>query len=216
MCFSEKVSFAAAGALTVMAFICFYTVRREKQKYALAAIPFFFALQQAAEGVEWLYFKDLWGTQANADSARDLFAFIAHAVWPFWIPFSLWLAEPEAKNRRWLEIMLLFGALLSLYFGYHVIAHPVEAHVVNQSIFYEINVNKQLVWPYSVLIIVPWWISSLPWTKFLGTVFFLATLLSFYFYTETFTSVWCFAAALMSLTLIFVLRESRTAPKVNF
>lgn len=208
MCFSEKASFTAAAALTVMTVVSFWTVRREKRFYALAAIPFFFALQQASEGVEWLVFKNLWGSPKEAESARNLFVLIAYVVWPFWIPFSLWLPEQNAKRKRLIEYTLLLGVLVSAYGAWKILFYPVSAYVIENSIYYEEATPRLWSWFYAITSILPWFFSSLPLTKWAGIVFWVGSAIAYYMYFVTYASVWCFVAAVLSLFLIFVLRAS--------
>ena len=120
MCFSEEASFVSAAALTVISGACIYAARHTKNYIALAMIPLFFALQQASEGVEWLVFNQRLGTSHEAQLASDVFVLIAYVVWPFWIPFSLWIAEKTPTSRAYLRILFCIGCAVAVYNGWNV------------------------------------------------------------------------------------------------
>lgn len=208
MCFSEKVSFATSAALTVVTFGCIWSVRGRKELYALAAIPLFFALQQAAEGVQWLVFKELWGSAKEAKSAKDLYIFIAFVVWPFWIPFSVWVAEKEGQRKRYLEILLMIGFFVAIFDAWKILFFPVAASAAQSSIQYEVEIPRIMFWPYVIAVTLPWFVSSLPRTTILGIVFTIGVALAGYFYYDQFISVWCFFAGLVSLLLLWALNAS--------
>jgi hypothetical protein len=207
MCFSEKASFAASSALTLISLVCFWTVKNKKDFYALAAIPFLFALQQAAEGVQWLAFQGMWGTLKEAKAATDLYVLIAYVIWPFWMPFSLWVAEKQDPCKRYLELLLLVGICVALYNAWKLLMFPSHAKVVENSIQYIVDVHEGVWLPYASAVILPWFCSSLSRTSILGSIFATATAISAFFYYETFISVWCFFAALVSLSILWMLRN---------
>lgn len=215
MCFSEEASFVSAAALTVISGACIYAARHTKNYIALAMIPLFFALQQASEGVEWLVFNQRLGTSHEAQLASDVFVLIAYVVWPFWIPFSLWIAEKTPTSRAYLRILFCIGCAVAVYNGWNVLTRPEKAYVRNKSIYYYVFVDQVLIWPYFCATIIPWFISSLPYFKWLGTFILFSAIVSAYFYYYTFTSVWCFFGAFVSLFLLFIIRhetkKSRTS-----
>lgn len=208
MCFSEKVSFATSGVLTLCAFVCFWEARYKKELYALAAMPLFFALQQAAEGVEWLFFKGIEKSPEMAESAKNLFLFIAFVVWPFWISFSLWMAEKVPFRRRLLEMGLFLGIGISIYNGWKILFLPTYSNVIEQGIYYKIGIHPVPGILYIILVTIPWFISSLPLMWLIRILGIAATSVAIAFYLLHFTSVWCFFAALISSILIFVLRAA--------
>jgi hypothetical protein len=211
MCFSEEVSFITAGTLAAVSAGCFYLAGRRKEFYALAAIPFFFALQQAAEGVQWLVFKKIWGTGAELSSGRDLFLFIAYVVWPFWIPFSLLVAENQTGRQRWLQLLLSLGLIVSLYAGWKILFFPVDSSVKNQSIHYSVDVGRLWIWPYFAATILPWFVSSLPFTTLWGVVLAIGAFIASYYYYIDFVSIWCFFAALVSVLVLLILKTRESA-----
>jgi hypothetical protein len=198
MCFSEQVSFTAAAVLSGLAVCSLFFARKKREFLALAAIPIFFAFQQAAEGVEWLYFKNKGAGAEELKAAKDLFLLIAYPVWPFWIPFSLWLAEKKYQRKKVLEIFLLLGIVLSIYLGWCVLFYPTKVSVIGYSLFYETEAGLWCVIPFVAAVIPPWFISSLKWAKPLGIILIASTLVAGYVFTFHFVSVWCFFVAVIS------------------
>lgn len=199
MCFSEQASFSAAAILSISAIYSFYVARHKKEFLALAAIPLFFAFQQAAEGVEWHYFKQQEVDLKELQAAKDLFLLIAYPVWPFWIPFSLWLAEKKPKRKKVMELFLMLGLVLSIYFGWNILFYPTTVSMVGYSLYYETQTNVWAVIPYAVAVIAPWFVSTLKGAQIWGALLFIFSLVAAYAYTFYFASVWCFFAALLSV-----------------
>lgn len=211
MCFSEDASFAAAAALAVVGALSFRKVAGQPTYYALAAIPLLFALQQGAEGVQWLYQKKVWGSVDLALFCQYLFLTIACVVWPFWIPFSLWMVEGVEKRKRVLKGMAVIGGILGLYNAWELVAGPVTSAIVNKSIQYDVPISENFIWPYLVLVLLPWFISSFPRSRTQGTIFLIATLVASWLYEMTFLSVWCFTAAIVSIWIYFILPPQKAA-----
>lgn len=207
MCFSEQASFTAAAVLSLMSMGCFKIVKHDPKLYALAAIPLFFGIQQGAEGIEWLYFKGIWGNPHTAELGKNIFAFFAFCFWPLWIPFSLYLAENEQPRKFLLLLFTCAGFAYSLFSGWHVFFGQLDASVVGHSVQYTTPLTINELWPYMAIVFMPWFISSLPKMAYLGAALVTAALIAGYIYVETFTSVWCFFSAIVSVMMILALRN---------
>ena len=208
MCFSEQASFTAAAVLGLMSMGCFKIVKHDPKLYALAAIPLFFGIQQAAEGVEWLYFKGIWGNAHLADLAKNTFAFFAFCFWPIWIPLSLYLAENNQPKKFLLLLFTGAGLTYSLFSGWHVFFGQLDAAAVSHSVQYTTSLSTNELWPYMVIVFTPWFISSLPKMAYLGLALIASALVAGYLYVETFTSVWCFFSAIVSVLIILALKSA--------
>ncbi len=206
MCFSEQASFTAAAILGLMSMGCFKLAKHDPKLYALAAIPLFFGIQQAAEGVEWLYFKGIWGNAHIAEIARNTFAFFAFCFWPVWLSFSLYLPEKDDQRKFLLLLFTLAGIAYSLFSGWHVFFGHLEASPVGHSVQYVTPLSLNELWPYMALVFTPWFISSLPRMAYVGLAYITSALVAGYIYQESFTSVWCFFAAIVSIFLILALK----------
>lgn len=198
MCFSAEVSFTAAAVLGAIALVTLVKSKKNPDRYLIAAIPIFFALQQLTEGIQWLYYQGTLGTEQGASAARELFLFIALIIWPFWIPLSVLVAERKPEKRKILYGFLLIGLLDSIYNGYMSLGQPTQASIYENSIYYHIKVAVNSVWFYGIATVLPWFFTSTPKAKILGLGFGLGYAVSAWFYYATFTSVWCFFAAINS------------------
>lgn len=213
MCFSEQASFTSAAVLGLMSIGCFRIAKHDPKLYALAAIPLFFGIQQAAEGVEWLYFKGIWGNAGLSEIARNTFAFFAFCFWPVWLAFSLYLPEKDDQRKFLLLLFTLAGVTYSLFSGWNVFFGHLTAAPVDYSVQYDTPLSLNELWPYMALVFIPWFISSLPKMAYVGVAFVIAALVAGYFYTESFTSVWCFFSAIVSIFLIVALKS--TCPETH-
>lgn len=215
MCFSAEVSYTAAGALT---FIGAAALKRfSSQNFIfLALIPLLFALQQLSEGILWTQFNQ--GQQSNFISfaAERSFLIFAFLIWPVWIPLSLVMVENVAWRQNVLYFILACGIVLSainLYFG---LTQNVNVNIINHSIHYSGIVPRQDI-AYPLIVLLPMFISSINRVWIFGVLVTISYTVADYFYSETFVSVWCFFAALVSLILYKVLKDnaSETAAKVK-
>lgn len=207
MCFSEEASFAAAFALSAISILCFRNTKDEPPYYALAAIPLIFALQQMTEGLQWLYLKGIWNSHGIAIFSRYLFLLIAMVIWPIWIPLSVWLPEKNELRRQGLLALMMLGALVALYDLGVLLIYPVEASIINKSIQYRLSLPESGFWPYAAVVILPWFVSSLPGAYWAGVILALSAVISSYLYYEVFVSVWCFSAGLISFMAWYLLRH---------
>lgn len=211
MCFSETASFTAAAVLTAQGLASLHLVRKHKSLLLLACIPLFFALQQFSEGVIWHYFNHNLPIQGLALLGAQIFLFIAFLGWPILIPLAVWIPETNRWRKLLLSLFILGGVAWGVYLIYSLLDVNLKVTNHEHSLLYGVDFYTDqsmnvLKWIYLGLIILPIFISSLTsiW------VFGLATLVSAgiaqYFYETTFTSVWCFFGALLSLLLYKILK----------
>lgn len=209
MCFSETASFTASGVLAIMSFFSLKAARAYPKYFPLALIPLFFAVQQFAEGLQWHFFNAGQTSLPSMATSRNVFAFFAYAWWPFWIPFSLLIAEEAYFRKIFLTAFTFLGFVFGAFSLYHIVSIPVKAEVVKNSIQYTAGVPYEIIFPYFLFTIAPWFISSLRGAAFLGTVIAISVAAGGYFYYDAFTSVWCFFSALISGLVIFVLKAQK-------
>lgn len=199
MCFSEEASFVASAVLAAVGIASLRKAKKHPERYLIAAIPLLFAIQQAAEGVQWLHFKGIWDNSKVADGAKQLYLLIALVLWPFWMPFSAIIAEKERGRKFWLFLLTALGALVSVYTASRLLAENAIAEVVGSSIQYTAHLNMWVVIPYIIAGIAPWFVSSISRAKYLGWGYLLSCGLAGWFYLYYFTSIWCFACAVVSI-----------------
>lgn len=208
MCFSAPASFTAAICLGVLG--CYLTQKfKRDKKIFLALIPCFFAIQQFFEGVLWIALTHNYYPDASWSLfAQYAFLFFAFIVWPIWIPFSLFYAEVVSWRRSIFLTIFVSSLAFLLYHLSLVYSDTVRAKVIEKSITYSANSSEWVKGMYLLLVVFPFFISSIPKMWSLGVLVFVSWLISDYFYSQMFTSVWCFASAIIFMGLLLVLKKS--------
>lgn len=203
MCFSASVSYGSAallistGAVTTLG-------NKSKQQRMIAAIPFIFGIQQAAEGVVWQSMgQDVAGVFSQYGAL--LFVTVALVVWPSWLPWSLYHIEENQKRKRILGVIGVMGLAVSLLAVSVLFTVEVQAYVVGHSLGYSF-LNMKRFWPagidfllYDIPTMVPFFVSSLRTVKKAGYLVFAGMVLAQAINREATTSIWCFFAAVISL-----------------
>ncbi len=208
MCFSTEASFTAAvllgatGGATLKA-------TSSRSQFFLAAIPFLFALQQLSEGLVWLHLSYQIGSNTLFFNAQRSFLMFAFLIWPIWIPLSLTVLEQVSWRRSLLYLNLACGIVLStvnLFYGLH--SDP-SVHVINHSLQYLGKVPAQS-FIYPLIVLLPCFLSSLKSVRWFGVLTLMSYFVADYFYSVTFISVWCFFAAIISLSVYKILKDNRS------
>lgn len=209
MCFSATASFAASATLTALGI---YACSRAKHPgtLLLAASPLLFALQQASEGMVWLGLTNpAW--QQFLVPATYFFLFCALAWWPFWVPLSLALLEPNILRKKILINILTFGTFFALTMLFCLFNYGAVASIEGCHIYYAVTIPGELH-PllgllYLIPAVVPFFLSSLWGMNLLGVAIMASYLASYYFYRVCFLSVWCFFAAVLSMLIIAIIQK---------
>lgn len=211
MCFSSTASFAAAGALGVAGFFTMKLVTNKRQML-LAVIPFLFALQQLAEGAIWIAHDNPGTLESVVYLSKYVFMFIAIFTWPVWIPLALWAVEGEADRRKWLAGLVAIGILYDALILFELIKASAGAtvQVIGHSIQYQLPVEHGMVYAtlYCLATVLPPFVSSLRYMWVLGIFNVIGLAVANYLYTQTFISVWCFFAAIVSIILYLIFRAN--------
>jgi hypothetical protein len=201
VCFSTTASFVASGVLAIAGIVSVGAVK-EKRLIPLALIPFFFAVQQFAEGVVWI---DIEG----ALIAKNIFLFFAYIFWPLWIPFSLFFVEPVPLRRQLIAITLGVGLVVASSLS--LVVSSSEVVKVGRHLCYSCEgscdtFSFAAIIFYALATLPPFFISTI---KKIWIVGFLLTLtgLVVYMVNPCFASLWCFGAAVISLGLCWILKK---------
>ncbi len=207
MCFSPVASFSASAVLLTAGVIA---IKESKftVKLPFAVIPVFFAIQQFAEGILWLALEN--PEHANWRSpATYIFLIFAQVLWPFWVPFSIYMMEKKQPAKNILKILSLLGGMLSVILLYRIIVSPVSAGIDCNHIYYNLIIPHSFIIPtdifYLSAVLVPPFISSLKKTSLLGVIMIFSLIISQIFYTRALISVWCFFSAILSVVVIYIL-----------
>ncbi len=204
MCFSAQASFLASGALIALGS---YALKKIKTKASrpLALIPFFFGIQQASEGVVWLTYNnpDYALITTIATGVFMLFAFL---FWPIWMPLTVLCLEKKMARKHILYILLGVGIAVAATLMYALLLSGVQPEISCSHIYYNVALPAMFnYWGpflYCIATIIPLLISTKKHMPLLGVGLFFSVVATYYFYTAFFTSVWCFFAAVLSLSII--------------
>lgn len=227
MCFSATASFGASAVLGAVGLIAVAKAKTTPQR-TFASIPMLFAVQQLTEGLLWLSLK-------NADLAgwQSLFTYIflvfAMAVWPFWIPFTIWLLEKSKKQKERIKKFVWIGAVVAIGVSVILLAYPVQvvtpfcfncpgspSLTPRDHLHYEFAIPaivKSMIVAFSMLYIAATiftpFLSTIRNMKWLGVVFLASYIFAVSFYRGFVISVWCFFAALLSFVVLWIIIDLR-------
>lgn len=223
MCFSATASFGASAVLGAVGIVSMAKAKTNPQK-TFASIPLLFAVQQLSEGLLWLSLKDA-DMASWQSSLTYIFLVFAMAVWPFWIPFTTWLLEKNAKRKKQIKIFVWIGAVVAAGVCFILFSYPVKAVTPfcftcpgspsltpRDHLHYEFAIPvlvKNMIVAFSVLyiaatIVTPFF-SSIKKMKWLGIVFMASYIFAIGFYRGFVISVWCFFAALLSFVVLWII-----------
>ncbi len=208
MCFSATASFSASGILSAAGIT---TIRKAKPNERMyAALPFLFALQQFIEGFQWLAIS----SGEHSLVLSYLFLFFAFFLWPTYVPISIYLMEKSGKRKDLLKKFIIVGVACSLYFLIGLFKLPMFVGVLNSRIVYEIGLPfiNAASFIYAIVTIGSIIISSHKMVRLFGVAAFVFAVIAIVLYTNSFTSVWCFFSAALSL---IVLLHFYKFPKVS-
>jgi hypothetical protein len=138
---------------------------------------------------------------------------MAQVLWPIMIALSVLLMEENRRRKRILWTLLAMGLTLSSYYAYCLTFYKVSPKIMGYHIQYTTDFPESLSMfaftVYLIATITPLFVSSIKKTHFLGILMSASCLVTAIFFTQYFTSVWCFFAALMSGVIFWILRDSK-------
>jgi hypothetical protein len=209
MCFSAQASFGASAVLGTIGFFSYRKATTPAQKI-FAGLPALFAFQQLMEGLLWVAIQNEY--TALRTVSTYVFIIIAQIIWPFLVPFSIALLEPDLKRKKWLNLLLLFGGVASVYLAYCIAIYEVRSEIDCYHIHYVLtfpHTNFPVIALFYILptIFSPF-LSSLKRMKQLGLLILTTFIISELFYKKYALSVWCFFAALMSIEVYMVIKQA--------
>lgn len=215
MCFSANASFFTAA---VTGFIGVATIVKagSLREIPLAAIPLIFAAQQAVEGMLWLTLP-IAPHGELAFLLTQSFLIISLALWPVYAPFAAHLIEPEPARRHIMAACLLIGVAVAGYYLTTTLTMPQTACINDGHIVYQTGSGAPLSVGSLYLLAtgVALLISSHRAVALLGSIVFVGSVVSYFFYRDVFVSVWCFFAAAASVVLFLHFEHVRLARLAN-
>jgi hypothetical protein len=215
MCFSAPASLVASGALGVSG-IVILRMPKKKSEIPLSLFPIIFAVHQLIEGILWL---SLTGVISDTYKAGAIYAyaFIAFVFWPIFVPFSMYMIETGRMRRKLILLCQLVGLYIGIAFLIGIIRGSVDATMVSHSISYQIISSPDMsLAPYLIAVSVPFLIASNKRLIVLGVALLIACGTAAYMAcSNTFPSMWCFYAAILSLIIYLYFRYQAKAFQKN-
>ena len=201
MCFSTTASFAAGTVLLGLGAATISRVSRPAEvPYAL--IPSLFAIQQLIEGGLWLTLPK--GPAHLSNILTHSYAFFSHVLWPIFVPVAVLLIESDRRRRRILAGLAAAGGVAGLYLLYFWGADPTTAQVVGGHMLYTSPhfFAGPILALYVLSTCISSFVSSHAAVRWFGAAASLSLASAYLFYAMWFISVWCFFAAVMSVTVL--------------
>ena len=168
MCFSAGASFGAGALLAGAGIIAIKKIETPRM-LAFASLPVLFGIQQLSEGILWRTFYNPELTSWH-NTFIYLFILFSHVIWPIWIPFAVWLMEPDKARKKMIFYCMLIGGAHSAYIIYCLFTYEVSAVIETMHIRYQLHfpnlVLRRIL--YFSAIGAPFFLSSLRWMKLLG------------------------------------------------
>jgi len=212
MCFSAEASFASGAVLSAIGVATIRKVSKPEQRL-FAVIPLLFASQQFAEGVLWTTLRS-GGYETLQNVATHIFLVTALIIWPVMVPLSVWFMEGVKKRRKNLVGLMLAGSAVSIFYAFCLISYNVRPEIRGFHLVYVNGFPGTLVQIaflfYLASTIAPLFVSTVRRMRLFGILIATSCLITGVFYAEYLTSVWCFFAALISVSIYWVLVESRS------
>jgi hypothetical protein len=223
VCFSAQASFLASALLLPIGAASLMAARSPEQhdKRLLAAAPLCFSLQQACEGLIWLGLDAQPSEMAAASGLLEAptltYLFFAYAFWPVWMPLAAAaLMPPAGWPSRLCRALPWLGLVPGILLWLPLLGDPRGAlpQRVGHSLVYPLSERVEdllapLVGPalYASLIVL-----ALLLVPSRRVRVFAFTLLLTFGLTEwssrlALTSVWCFASALLSAQILWIIAE---------
>lgn len=195
MCFSATASLVAGIALSGIGVATMAKVRN-KRELPLASLPLLFGIQQLIDSAVWVSL----GTSLLSVVLVYAYTLLAFVGWPIFVPFALLSIETNKVRRKVFGALTLVGLGVGLFFLYYMVFGTVTAEIVNHCVAYDTP------HPYRIPVLAfyliatcgPFFVSKKKLLNQLGIVLFLSFGIAGWFFIETFPSVWCFFAAILS------------------
>jgi hypothetical protein len=211
MCFSTEASFIGGAVIIAIGVATVRKVHKPSQ-LVFACIPLFFGFQQIAEGFVWLSLQNHLYNGVLMP-ATYTFLIMAEVFWPFMVPLAVLLMEKNKKRLKILWLLFGMGVSVSLYFIFCLLSYNVIPEMRGYHIEYVEGYPKSIKLVvfsiYLIASIVPLFVSTIKRIYLLGILMALSCMLTMIFFTQFLTSVWCFFGALISIVILWILRDAR-------
>lgn len=221
MCFSATASFLASGVLVAVGAATLALPRGNPDRHTLplALAPLFFGVQQGLEGLVWLGIEGhppAAGAESTTVVATLAYLFFAYAFWPVWMPWAAVSLRPAARRRElgWLPLL---GLVPGLTLWLPLLSDPAAALPtrIGHTLAYPLHPWSQTLLPrwvgpalYAAWIAGPLLLVPSRRVRAFALTLLLAFALTEWTHHQALTSVWCYASAILSSQILWILRES--------
>lgn len=211
MCFSAEASFGASAVISMVGLVAYRKSVTLPQK-VFALIPLFFALQQFIEGFLWVVLRN--GAYVSWKYPLTIgFLIFAWLVWPLFIPLSMYLQEKNKTRKKILLVFQAIGIFMAGGFIYVMLFHNVDASIAKYHVNYTYDFKPPFAWFFGLLYLIPtvvsMMVSSVKRMWVLGIINICSYMFSRIFFFGQVISVWCFFGAIASITVLWIVMESR-------
>ncbi|MEL7507355.1 MAG: DUF6629 family protein [Cyanobacteria bacterium J06554_1] len=223
MCFSATASFTATTCLIPTGlYACNLAMGTDRRYLPLALIPFVFGIQQSFEGIQWLAIHNQQ-TDTTRLAALGFLAF-SHGFWLVWLPLTMFVLEQRPWGKKLLLTTILLGALFgaSLYGPFLLFPGTFTVTAAQGSINYQTQLIYDQFLPravsrliYMLIVLGPLWLSEMPQMRIAGGFIALSLVVTYWFYSYAFVSVWCFFSAILSGYIVYFLHSVRAKAMVE-
>lgn len=217
MCFSATASFSAGILLTAIGAASIKKVRHRSQ-FLFAAIPLVVAIQQFSEGVLWLSMT-YPGLRYLQQGTTLFFLVVAQIIWPLYVPVAVLLLEKQRTRKNVQRVLAGIGLLVSVYLAYCLYNYDVRSEIDCCHIAYiQAYPEKFRIWGgllYLTATIAPPFFSHIRRMWLLGATVLASYIITTLLYENYLVSVWCFFTSAISLSVWLIMREVKTATRVE-
>lgn len=193
---------------------------RSRRELLFAAFPALFALQQFIEGLLWLLLKSNKPHPTLAYGLTLAYLTFAYSFWPILCPISVYAIEynPKGMRKQAFRLLITLGCLTGGYLLFFILKNPIHASVLNCSIRYDTHLSgpQWFTGIYLLATILPYFLSSHRSILIFGIPNLFLCGVAYVFYNSAFISVWCFFAAIVSMSLYAFLRRLHHQPMLRF
>lgn len=202
MCFSEEASFTAGIVLSVMGLM---TIKRVKTKSRLliASIPLLFGMHQLMEGFIWRSLNEF----SPDPMVVLIFLIFAWIIWPIFVPLSFLTAEVVPWKRKLFACCVLLGVIIALCDIRFLYLNEVTPQIIGSSLYYD-HSPAFGNYAFGAASLIPIFLSSIPGMRVFAWLLLVSFLSTQLIYFLTFTSVWCFFCAVLSISLFKILTDA--------
>lgn len=207
MCFSATASFSAGVVLTAIGIASMKKAQKPNQKL-FASIPLIFAAQQIVEGFLWLALPNPEYLVAQ-QGLTYAFLFVAQIMWPAWVPISILMLTPKADRKLIQKILTGIGFFTATALAFCLIYFEVSSKIHGNHVLYNQSYPDSIrfigVAFYLAATILPLYFSSVKNLWILGVGILISYIVSAIFFSRYLLSVWCFFAAIISVTVYLII-----------